>query len=277
MSPVKGLLLKSTVAAPYLRCSTVALAVPVVVVGYCNDACYGCKADAHGKILMVLAGTQFVEFVVVGVFLFIVLYKRAAPFQRFLLLLRQWNMCRDRRETISAHDFWHAFCRRSCSCLRIVCCGMLGGREVATLSSTTGSSASCLFEISMVLADYFDQGGNELDVTPTDLVAGLRVVAASQRLKRKQSVFDTCAPVLMRAASLATGDLEEGFVACSLDETEMEDEADDAVIVSPNGTSRRKVLMVRRLQLRRGDDDETFFATTQRSRLLPGMFLVILA
>lgn len=254
-----------------LRCATVALALQVAVVSYCDDRCYGCKTDALGKILMVLVGTQFVEFVVVGVFLFVVLYKRAAPFQRCLRLLRRWNMYRERPETIHPQDFWHAFCRRICSLLRIVCCGMLGGREVATLSSTTASSASCLSEISVVLADYFDHGGIELDVTPTDLIAGLRVVAASQRLKRKQSKSSVRRTVLSSAASLATGDLEEGLVECTVGEAEMEDEVDDAVIISPHGTKRRRVLMVSRLQLRRGDDDEAFFATTQRSRLMPGM------
>jgi hypothetical protein len=255
-----------------LRCVMVAMAVPVSVVGYCDEACYGCQADAKGKILMVLAGTHFVEFLVVVVFLFIVLCKRAAPFERALRLLRRWHVCRGRRETPPAQDSWHALCRRGCKFLRILCCGLMGGSEVAAQSSANGSSASCLLEISIVLADYFDHGGNELDVTPTDLIAGLIAVAASQRQKRKRLNSSIPGTFLTSATSLATGDLEEGLTECAVDETGMiEEDEDDGFIVSPHGTKRRRVVKVRRLQLRRGDDDEAFYTTTHRSRLLPGM------
>jgi hypothetical protein len=255
-----------------LRCAMAAMAVPVSVVGYCNYACFGCKAETKGKIMMVLAGTHFVEFIVVGVFLFIVLYKRAAPFARSLRLLRRWNMCQSRQESSPAQDFWYDLCRRGCTFTRILCCGLMGGNEVAALSPITASSASCLSEISIVLADYFDHGGNELDVTPTDLIAGLRAVAASQRQKRKRLNYVPPGTFLATAASLATGDLEEGFSECAPEETGIiGEEEDDAFIVSPHGTKRRRVVKVRRLQLRRGDDDEAFYTATHRSRLLPGM------
>lgn len=256
-----------------LRCATVALAIPVEVVGVCNDQCYGCRDDTNRKILLALTGTHYLEFVVVVGFLVVTLYRKASPFQRCLRLLRRWNMCRRQQEQVDSKDVWHSLCRKGCSCLRIMCCGILGGSEVATLSTSANSSASCLSEISLVLADYFDHGDNKLDVTPSDLVAGLMAVAASQRLKRKQyNLSQRGNSIVAAAASLATGDLEEGLTECAVDHTE--DDGD--VVISPRGTKRRRVLKVKHLQLRRDDDDEAFYEKIERVRLLPGTICLCL-
>jgi Lipase (class 3) len=90
----------------------------------------------------------------------------------------------------SSSNWWHCLCRFCCVCTSVSTCCLLGGSELFWSSkdsaTTNGTDSNVLSEISTILADFFDSGNVQLDVTPTDFMVGLHVLAAQQQEQRNQ-------------------------------------------------------------------------------------------
>jgi sn1-specific diacylglycerol lipase len=90
----------------------------------------------------------------------------------------------DMATTTSSMSWWHNLCRCCCACTSCCTCCLFGGYEVFRSSNSNDSSLS---DISMILSDFFNTGNN-LDVTPSDLLVGLTGLRLEQRDKRSEKV-----------------------------------------------------------------------------------------
>lgn len=164
-------------------------------------------------------------------------------------------------------------------------------------------SSSCLADVSLVLADFFDKGVNEdddkerfLDVAPSDILVGLRVLATEQILQMRQRVEqleqqtvpnenvhicpDLESPNVISSTSLASGfldldddrDLEE-----NMEENEHSSSSDaDSQAISGKASSgsattrrRRQRGSVVAIRLMRDDSKATAtFSTYERKQLV---------
>ena len=159
-------------------------------------------------------------------------------------------------------------------------------------------SSSCLSDVSLVLSDFFDSGvdGDEegfLDVTPSDILVGLSVLATEQRLQkrarlqqleqsRQEDTYDVeigqeaGSSTVLSSISLATGyvDLDDEVLETAEDDKEIEygDDGSHAtrkenVDVGASGKSER----VQAIRLIRDDSEATAnFSTYARKRLVKG-------
>jgi len=89
----------------------------------------------------------------------------------------------------SSGSGWHSFCQFCCLLTSCCTCCLFGGSGVVKKSCRSEQSSSCLADVSLVLSDFFDSGvGDEdegfLDVTPSDILVGLTVLASEQRLQK---------------------------------------------------------------------------------------------
>ena len=80
----------------------------------------------------------------------------------------------------SAEAKWRCCCRCCCTVTSLMTCCLYGGRD-----GKTGDFA----DIALILADYFDDGGT-LDVVPSDIVIGLRMLARVQNQKQSECRVD---------------------------------------------------------------------------------------
>lgn len=89
---------------------------------------------------------------------------------------------------------WFHFCQCCCIVTRCCTCGLIGGSEIVRKSLGLrniegGSTPSYLSDVSLLLADFFNTGNSEsgtaLDVTPSDILVGLNVLASEQRIQKK--------------------------------------------------------------------------------------------
>lgn len=232
--------------------------------------CGNCTARTH-LALLALAYSHIFELlaiVVVALFLFC---------QRPCLF--RWTL---RAISKKKGDGWRCLCRWVFACSRCCSCCLIGGSEVLG----TSKGASFLSEISVITGEYFDSGGNTVDVTPTDLLAGMAALAGEERLKRERKQQNTSvnkqsrvgfgvgveAPLepkcAVRTSTLAIGDFENFDEEIATSES-LDSDFDD-LIVSPHGTRRRRQVMVKTIGMRRDAwNSKGYFAVAERERLLP--------
>lgn len=203
--------------------------------------------DAMQSVYTALAVTHIIE---VGVAVLLYLY--------FV-----FHICKPRQRI---HDFvleterrqqeaflWRCWCNVCCALTSICCCCLLGGREVV-LKADFG-------ELSLVLADFFDQGNNKngdpiLDVTASDWYAGLIMLSAEQeeqRLRLLQQIRKKQADVVDDDVSNRINDDEDGS-------EKLEEGGTDDIRAIPN---HRRVSMVS-MQLRRSAIAEYYYEMTER-------------
>ena len=210
----------------------------------------------------------------------------------------------------STSGWWHNCCQFCCLMASCCTCCMFGGSEVVQNSCGCGQqqqqqkSASCLADVSLVLADFFDSTVDDddkesfLDVAPSDIFVGLRVLATEQSLQMRQRVEqleqqeaghddergvkispDRESPNLISSTSLATGfvdlnedpDLEENMKEEEHTGSDVDSQAPSEKANSGSATARRRRrrFSVQAIRLTR-DDSEAIatFSTYERNRLV---------
>ena len=84
----------------------------------------------------------------------------------------------------SSSSWWHGLCRCCCACMSCCTCCLFGGAEVFR---STASNESSLSDISIILSDFFNTG-NELDITPSDVLVGLSALSMEQRQQKERKL-----------------------------------------------------------------------------------------
>lgn len=192
---------------------------------------------------------------------------------------------------------WHSFCQFCCllTCLCTCCC--FGGSGVAKKSCRSEQSSSCLADVSLVLADFFDSGvGDEdegfLDVTPSDILVGLSVLASEQRLQKREQIkqleqqnaplaedFDVeIGKDVGPAAVVSSISLAKGFVDLEDNEPYYDDDSHNGNSQDSSNASsldlnkrrgRRRTGFVQTIRLVRDDSEATAqFTAYERKRLV---------
>lgn len=128
------------------------------------------------QVLGGLTWTQGMELIVVAFVYLVFIFKFVKPRRR---LRNAWTTTAKTTNitntTISRESWWKCICRCGCACTSIFTCCIFGGKEAVK---------SDFSAVAMALTDFMDSGGH-LDVTFSDVVAGLRMVRRVQKEKQE--------------------------------------------------------------------------------------------
>jgi sn1-specific diacylglycerol lipase len=125
------------------------------------------------RVMVGLTWTLGIEAILVGFVMYgVFVLKVVKPRQRLREAMSSTNM------SISVHteSWWKFSCRFCCACTSVLTCCLFGGKEAIT---------SDFADVAMALTDFMD-GGGHLDVTLSDIVAGLRMVRRVQKEKQEE-------------------------------------------------------------------------------------------
>ena len=249
------------------------------------------------EVLGALAWTQIGE-VGVSLFLSLTLIMRQICFHRRKRhqQIQQWlsiykcNLCQRVSSSGSGGEgsggsCWLYCCQ--CCCVFASCstCCLFGGAEAVRNSGTQQSS---LADISMILTDFFNRGGDDgdfLDVAPSDILVGLSVLSSEQRLEKRERFLRLqqeeselgSSPAAKKVKDIEKGDAPVNFKTFATgsfdvhdDDDEEEDDSSNAVV--DNGDNRRNLVRstgsIMDIQLVRDDSNEqAFFQVLERERL----------
>jgi sn1-specific diacylglycerol lipase len=154
-----------------------------------------------------LAWTQGMEVIVVAFIYVVFIFKIFKPGKRLRNVMTTVTTT-----TISPEFWWGCICRSCCACTSIFTCCFLGGIEAVT---------SDFAAVAMALTDIMDDGGH-LDVTFSDIVAGLRMVRRVQKeeqeaLENREKIRAEEDPGSVSDTSMDSGGVERrGTVRMSL-------------------------------------------------------------
>jgi sn1-specific diacylglycerol lipase len=122
-----------------------------------------------------LTWTQGIEVIVIAFIYLIFIFKIVKPRRRLRNALTTTAKRANIPTTVSTESWWKCVCRCGCACTAIFTCCIFGGKEAVT---------SDFAAVAMALTDFMDDGGH-LDVTFSDIVAGLRMVRRVQKEKQE--------------------------------------------------------------------------------------------
>lgn len=130
--------------------------------GTVTDPLVNCpQLESYNIWFAILIGTYFLEVAVVGLLVLYFLYQKTR---------------KAHTDKISSQAKWHCCCRCCCTMTSLLTCCLYGGRD---------GGAGDFADIALILADFFDNGG-ALDVVPSDIVVGLKILARVQRQKQAE-------------------------------------------------------------------------------------------
>jgi sn1-specific diacylglycerol lipase len=122
-----------------------------------------------------LVWTQGIEVIIVALIYVVFIFKIVKPRRRLQNVLSAAAAPTRISTTVSTESWWKCVCRCGCACTSIFTCCIFGGKEAVT---------SDFAAVAMALTDIMDDGGH-LDVTLSDIVAGLRMVRRVQKEKQE--------------------------------------------------------------------------------------------
>jgi sn1-specific diacylglycerol lipase len=128
------------------------------------------------QVLGGLTWTQGIEVIIIAFIYVVFIFKIVKPRRRLHnALTTAAAKTANITTTVSAESWWTCVCRCGCACTAIFTCCIFGGKEAVT---------SDFAAVAMALTDFMDDGGH-LDVTFSDVVAGLRMVRRVQKEKQE--------------------------------------------------------------------------------------------
>jgi sn1-specific diacylglycerol lipase len=127
------------------------------------------------QVLGGLTWTQGIEVILIAFIYVVFIFKIVKPRRRLRNALTTTAKTANITTTISTESWWKCVCRCGCACTAIFTCCIFGGKEAVT---------SDFAAVAMALTDFMDDGGH-LDVTFSDIVAGLRMVRRVQKEKQE--------------------------------------------------------------------------------------------